>query len=172
MTAENGPVCRDNIILIGMPGAGKSTVGPLLARKLGFAFADTDELVRKADGRDLKDIVAEDGLEKFLEIQKTIIMSTAFKSSVIATGGGVVNSGELMRYFKNIGKVIYLKQDFEVLEKRLKPGRRLARKAGQDFRSLFEERDPLYAGYADHIVYCGEKTPEKIVQEILDECRI
>jgi shikimate kinase len=172
MTGENGSEYRENIILIGMPGAGKSTVGPLLASRLGFAFADTDEIIKNTDGRALKDIVAEDGLEKFLEIQKTIIMSVAFKRSVIATGGGVVKSDGLMRHFKSIGKIIYLKQDFEILEQRLEPGRRLAREAGQAFSSVYEEREPLYAGYADHIVYCGEKTAEEIVREIMDECRI
>jgi len=172
MTEKNGLGLFENIILIGMPGAGKSTVGPLLACKLGFAFADTDEIIKNAVGRDLKDIVAEDGLDKFLEIQKTIIMSVVFKRSVIATGGVVVKSSELMRHFKSIGKIIYLKQDCEILERRLDPGRRLAREAGQAFSSLFEEREPLYAGYADHIVYCGEKTAEEIVREIMDECRI
>jgi shikimate kinase len=172
MTGESRPACRDNIILIGMPGAGKSTIGPMLARELGFDFADTDEIVKKADGRALKDIIAEDGPEKFLEIQKTVIMQVVFKRSVIATGGGVVKSGELMRHFKNIGRIIYLKQDLKILEQRLQPGRRLAREAGQTFSSLFEEREPLYSGDADCIVYCGEKTAQKIVREILDKCRI
>lgn len=172
MTGESGLGLFENIILIGMPGAGKSTIGPLLAEKLGFDFADTDEIVKNADGRTLKDIVAEDGMEKFLEIQKTVIMSVAFERSVIATGGGVVKSAELMRHFKNIGKIIYLKQDLGILEQRLKPGRRLAREAGQAFSTLFIEREPLYAGYADHVIYCCKKTAERIVQEILEKCRI
>ncbi|MGI6669911.1 MAG: shikimate kinase [Acetivibrionales bacterium] len=172
MTGENKQDYRENIILIGMPGAGKSTVGPLLASELGFAFVDTDEIVRDADGRDLKDIVNEDGLEKFLEIQKKAIMSVEFRRSVVATGGGVVKSGELMRHFKDIGKVIFLKQDLEILEQRLMPGRRLARETGQDFSSLYKEREPLYTGYADYTVYCGAKTAQEIVREILDKCRI
>lgn len=172
MTGENGLGLSENIILIGMPGAGKSTIGPMLAEKLGFDFADTDVIVKNADERALKDIVAEDGLEKFLEIQKTVIMSVAFERSVIATGGGVVKSAELMRHFKNIGRIIYLKQDLEILERRLKPGRRLAREAGQPFNALFEEREPLYSGYADHIIYCCKKTTERIVQEILEKCWI
>jgi shikimate kinase len=158
-----------NIILIGMPGAGKTTVGALLAKKLGRTFVDTDELIRKADGRELKDIVAEEGLERFLEIQNAAIMQSKFKDCVIATGGGVVKSDDLMQYLKMTGVIIYLRQEPDILEQRLAPGRRLARADGQTFRQLFEEREPLYVMYADRIVDCGEKTPEKIALEIINE---
>lgn len=158
-----------NIILIGMPGAGKTTAGALLAKKLGRAFVDTDELIRKADGRELKDIVAEEGLEGFLKIQKAAIMQIRFECCVIATGGGAVKSDELMQCLKKNGVVIYLRQDPSILEQRLAPGRRLARTNGQTFRQLFEEREPLYVRYADRIVDCGEKTPEKIALEIINE---
>ncbi len=160
---------RKNIILIGMPGAGKSTVGALLARKLGRAFVDTDELVRKLDGRPLRDIVAEDGPERFLEIQNAAIMPMEFNNCIIATGGGVVKSDELMQYLKRAGTIVYLKEDPYTLEMRLEPGRRLARSDGQTFRLLFEERDPLYMKYADYVVNCAAKSPEKIALEIINE---
>jgi len=167
MMAKTGK--DDNIVLIGMPGAGKSTVGALLAQKLGRTFVDTDELVRKFDGRSPRDIVAEDGPERFLEIQNAAIMPIEFKNCIIATGGGVVKSDELMQYLKSAGIVVYLKQDPYTLEMRLKPGRRLARSDGQTFGMLYEERDPLYMKYADYVVNCEAKSPEKIVMEIINE---
>lgn len=155
-----------SIILIGMPGAGKSTVGPLLAQRLGFPFQDTDAIVRKEDGRELKAIVSEDGFEAFLDIQQSIIISKDLKGCIVATGGSVVKSEPLMLYLKGIGKVIYLKYDFEVLEQRLTPDRRLARAGGQTFRQVFDEREPLYIKYADSIIDCTGKTPDEIVNEI------
>lgn len=156
-----------SIILIGMPGAGKSTVGPCLASKLGLPFADTDELVKKSDGRSLKEIVAADGFQAFLDLQQKVIFKAKLNRCIIATGGGVVKSDQLMQYFKSIGTIIYLKQEFEVLEKRLAPGRKLARADGQTFRQLFEERQPLYLEYADRWIDCADKAPEEIVGEII-----
>ncbi len=160
---------KNIIVLIGMPGAGKSTVGPLLAEKLGLSYIDTDECISMSHGRSPREIVAEDGIEKFLEIQKKVVFSTRFDRCIIATGGGVVKSSELMRYFKDIGILIYLKQDPTILDGRLAPGRRLVRADGQTLAELFEERDPLYSKYADYTVDCAGKAPEKIVQEILNE---
>ncbi len=159
----------DNIILIGMPGAGKTTVGALLAKKLGRIFIDTDELVRESDGRPLRDIVEQDGPERFLEIQNAAIIPRKFHNCIISTGGGVVKSIELMQYLKRAGIIVYLKQDAGVLEQRLEPGRKLARADGQTFRQLYKERDPLYILYADRIVECAAKTPDKIVLEIINE---
>lgn len=167
MMAKTGK--GNNIILIGMPGAGKSTVGALLAQKLGRTFVDTDELVKKLDGRALRDIVAEDGPERFLEIQNSAIMPMKFWNCIIATGGGVVKSDELMQYLKRAGTIVYLKQDPQTLEMRLEPGRKLARADGQTFKLLFEERDPLYMKYADYVVNCAAKSPEKIALEIINE---
>ena len=154
------------LILIGMPGAGKSTVGPLLAGKLGLPFIDTDDIVKQKDGRELKTIVAEDGFESFLEIQQKVIMSHELKNCILATGGSVIKSDVLMKYLRNIGKVIYLKHDFTALEKRLAPDRKLARSGGQTFRQVFDEREPLYRKYADSIIDCSGKTPAEIVDEI------
>ena len=155
-----------NIILIGMPGAGKSTIGPLLAEKLGFSFEDTDTMIHKSDGRYLKDIVKEDGFETFLDIQQKVIMSQEFRNHVIATGGSVIKSRHLMQYFKSIGMIIYLMIDFNTLEQRLAPDRRLARAGGQTFRDVYEEREPLYKKYAECIIDCTNKTPEEIVRKI------
>ena len=154
------------IILIGMPGAGKSTVGPLLAEKLGLSFVDTDAIIKKSIGRELRDIVAEDGFKEFLNIQQNVVMAEKFKDCVIATGGSVVKSSILMKHLKGIGRIVYLKLDVNILEQRLEPDRRLARADGQTFRQILEEREPLYMKYAESIIDCGEKTPEAIVCEI------
>lgn len=156
------------IVLIGMPGAGKSTVGPLLAERLGLSYIDTDERIILSDGRSPREIVAEEGVDRFLEIQKEVILSIKPEGCVIATGGGVVNSSDLMEHFGHIGRVIYLKQEPAILDRRLDPGRKLARADGQTFVQLFEQRDPLYSKYADYIIDCARKAPEKIVQEIIN----
>lgn len=160
-----------NIILIGMPGSGKSTVGPLLAQKTGKNFVDTDDIIRAAVGRELGDIVRAEGHVRFLELQEQIITSKEFRDHVIATGGGVVRSDRLMQYFKRIGTVIYLDEDPSTLEKRLAPGRRLARAEGQTFKDIFEERKPLYIKYADRIINCSGKTTEEITMEIVNDER-
>lgn len=160
---------RRSIILTGMPGAGKSTVGPLLARKLGLPFEDTDAIIKQKDGRELKAIVSEDGFEMFLDIQQRVILSQDLKECIVATGGSVIKSDVLMQYLKSIGTVIYLKYDFQVLEQRLAPDRRLARAGGQTFRQVFEEREPLYIKYADSIIDCTGKAPDEIVKEISGE---
>jgi shikimate kinase len=156
-----------NLILIGMPGSGKSTVGPLLAGKTGKGFVDTDDIVKAADGRELRDIVRDEGYERFLELQQTIIMSQRFSNCVISTGGGVVKSSGLMKYMKETGTVIFLDEDPDVLESRLAPGRRLVREEGQTFRDVYQERRPLYLEYSDVVIKCTGKTVEDIVREIM-----
>ncbi len=155
-----------NIILIGMPGAGKSTIGPLLAEKLGLSFKDTDSILKEIYGRELRDIVAEDGFEAFLRIQQEVIMSLKLENSVIATGGSVVKNVALMQHFGHIGTIVYLKVNIKTLEQRLAPGRKLARANGQSFGQLFEEREPMYIKYADRIIECADRTPEEIACEI------
>lgn len=156
-----------NLILIGMPGSGKSTVGPYLAERTGKDFIDTDEIIKAAEGRELKDIVKDKGHEYFLERQQSIIMSYRFSNCVISTGGGVVKSKDLMDHLKKTGTVIFLDEDPDVLESRLAPGRRLAREEGQTFRDVYLERRPLYLGYADLIINCTGKTVNDIVREII-----
>lgn len=156
-----------NIILIGMPGAGKSTTGPALAEKLGMEFVDTDTLLKKSAGKELKDIVASEGYETFLKLQEELITSMEPESMVIATGGSVVCSEKAMLHMKKAGRVIYLKLDFEDIEKRLQPGRRLARSKDRSLEDIFNERCPLYEKYADLVVSCQGKDVDTIIKEIL-----
>ncbi len=156
-----------NLILIGMPGSGKSTVGPLLAERTKREFVDTDDIIKAADGRELKDIVRDEGRERFLELQQSLIMSHRFTNCVIATGGGVVISSKLMNYLKMIGTIIFLDENPEVLESRLAPERRLARAEGQTFGDVYRERRPLYLEYSDITIKCTGKAVDDIIQEIM-----
>jgi len=156
-----------NIVLIGMPGAGKSTIGPALADRLGLGFADTDTLLKEKTGRELRDIVAGDGYEIFLKLQEELITSMKPDGMIIATGGSVVCSGPAMLHMKKDGRIIYLKLSLEDIEKRLSPERRLARSKDRSLDEVYNERCPLYEKYADLIVDCSGKNVDTIVMEIL-----
>lgn len=155
-----------NIVLIGMPGAGKSTVGPLLSKSLGMGYADIDDIIRSSQGDELRDIVLKRGFEYFLEIQERTIMSLMLSNHILATGGSVVKSPLAMRRLKENGRVVYLQVDYDTIEQRLAPGRRLARGGGQTLREVYDERTPLYSEYADIVINCSGKSPESIVEEI------
>jgi len=141
----------NNIVLIGMPGVGKSTLGVVLAKELGFEFVDADLLIQKKEKRLLKEIIAEDGVDGFLKVEEEVNAGIKAKRTVIATGGSVVYSNKAMQHLKSIGKVVYLKLNFDDLSNRLGnlKGRGVVLKDGQTLKSLYEERTPLYEKYAD-----------------------
>lgn len=143
-----------NVILIGMPGVGKSTVGVLLAKKLGYEFMDSDILIQAKEKRMLKEIIAQEGLEGFLEIEAEVNAKVEIENVVLATGGSVVYKERAMKHLKEIGTVVYLKVAYEELEKRLGnlKERGVALKEGQSLKDLCEERCPLYEKYADIVV--------------------
>jgi len=157
---------RKNIVLIGMPSSGKSTVGIGLAHQLGKRFIDTDSVIRRNENRNLKDIVNNDGLKRFLEIQEENILKLHAEDCIIATGGSVVYSDASMRHLKKNGIVVYLKQTLEELEKRVAPDRRFAKDEKQSFRDIYNERVPLYERYADITVDCSAKDVESVISEI------
>ena len=140
-----------NIVLIGMPGVGKSTLGVVLAKELGFEFVDADLLIQKREKRLLKEIIAEDGVDGFLKIEEDVNASIEAERTVIATGGSVIYSDKAMKHLKSIGQVVYLKLNFDDLDSRLGnlKGRGVVLKDGQTLKSLYEERTPLYEKYAD-----------------------
>ncbi|MBP5453257.1 MAG: shikimate kinase [Lachnospiraceae bacterium] len=140
-----------NIVLIGMPGVGKSTLGVVLAKELGFEFVDADLLIQKREKRLLKEIIAEDGVDGFLKVEEEVNAGIEAERTVIATGGSVVYSAKAMEHLKSIGKVVYLKLNFDDLNNRLGnlKGRGVVLKDGQTLKSLYEERTPLYEKYAD-----------------------
>ena len=139
---------KENIVLIGMPGVGKSTIGVVLARVLGYKFID------EQTGRLLKDIIAEEGIDEFINIENKVNASINTEKSIIATGGSVVYGKEAMEHLSEIGTVIYLKLDLDSLSKRLGSleKRGVVLKDGQTLEDLFNERTPLYEKYADIII--------------------
>ncbi len=142
---------NNNIILIGMPGVGKSTLGVVLAKELGFEFVDADLLIQKREKRLLKEIIAQDGVDGFLAIENHVNASIEAENTVIATGGSVIYGPEAMEHLKAIGTVVYLKLDYNTLDSRLGSlkGRGVVLKEGQNLLSLYNERVPLYEKYAD-----------------------
>lgn len=158
---------KRNIVLIGMPSSGKSTIGPLLARSLGMEFVDTDVCIKTKENKNLKDIVIEYGHEKFLEIQEAVVLDLDIHGCVIATGGSIVYSHGAMMHLKETGTVVYLQLGLQEIEERIVPGRRLARSGGQSFEDIYNERVPLYERYADVIVNCSGKSEEKIVENLI-----
>lgn len=145
---------RTNLILIGMPASGKSTVGVILAKVIGYDFIDTDILIQRKTGKRLAQIIADDGVEGFLEIENRVNASVEADHCVIATGGSAVYGEEAMRHFKEIGHIMYLKVSYAAIEKRLgnMKKRGVALREGQTLRDLYEERTALYEKYADTVI--------------------
>ena len=143
-----------NIILIGMPGCGKSTVGVILAKIIGYSFLDSDLLIQEKDGRLLSEIISQEGLDGFNKIENKINASIDVSRSVIATGGSVIYGKEAMEHFKKIGIVVYIRLPYEEIAKRLSDltQRGVSIKEGQTLLDLYNERIPLYEKYADVIV--------------------
>ena len=142
---------KRNIILIGMPGAGKSSVGVILAKVLGYEFIDTDLVIQHREKRLLREIIADEGNEGFLAIENEVNATLEADKSVIAPGGSAIYGKEAMEHFKEIGKVVYLKISYEELEGRLGnlQSRGVALKEGQTLLDLYHERVPYYEKYAD-----------------------
>ena len=136
---------KNNIILIGMPGSGKSTVGVVLAKKLGFQFIDSDLVIQEQSGKLLYQLIEELGEAGFLVLENKINAQIQADKSVIATGGSAVYGEEAMRHFKKTGTVVYLKLPYEELEVRLGDlhKRGVVIKKGSSLRELYEERTPL-----------------------------
>lgn len=145
---------KSNIVLIGMPGAGKSTIGVILAKVLGYQFVDSDLVIQKQENRLLHEIIAADGLEKFIEIENQVNSELEAENSVIATGGSVIYGKEAMEHLRSIGKIVYIKLSYKAISKRLGniKQRGVVLKKGQNLQGLYEERCPLYEKYADLIV--------------------
>jgi len=162
------PVKKTNVVLIGMPGSGKSTSGVLLAKSLGLSFLDTDLLVQQQAGTLLQDLVDEKGFSGFIEIEEEIVSRLKAFKSVISTGGSVVYSEKAMSHFKEMGIVVYLEVSFPEITRRIQniSTRGIALKTGQNLEVLYNERLPLYRKYADITVYGDGKTIEELVTEI------
>lgn len=148
---------KNNIILIGMPGAGKSSIGIVLAKKLGYSFIDSDLLIQEREGMLLHEIIEQKGIDAFNEIENQVNASIVAERAVIATGGSAVYGKEAMQHFKSIGIVVYLYVPYCQLEERLGDlnERGVSMRPDQTLLSLYEERTPLYQSYADKTINCG-----------------
>ena len=162
---------KSNIILIGMPAAGKSTIGVLLAKTLLKSFVDTDLIIQSKYGCGLCDIIEKEGTDTFLKIENDIICSQEYLSSVVATGGSAVYGEEAMAHLSKDGIIVYLDLSLGEIEKRIGniTTRGVAMKNGTTLSELYEERLPLYNKYADITVACDGKTAEEIVTEIAEK---
>ena len=161
---------KDNIVLIGMPGVGKSTVGVILAKMIGYQFTDADLLIQKQEGKLLHEIIAEKGTDGFIEIEERVNASIEASHTIIATGGSVVYGKKAMEHLSCIGIVVYLKVPYDTLEKRLEDikGRGVVLKEGQTLRTLYDERTPLYEKYADIEISEDGLNVEQTVEKLLE----
>lgn len=158
----------NNIILVGMPGSGKSTAGVILAKVLGCQFIDSDLLIQKKEKKLLHEIIATDGLDYFIEIENQVNASIETEDSVIATGGSVIYGKEAMEHLRKIGTVIYIELSYETLTKRLGniKQRGVVLKKGQDLKGLYEERCPLYKKYCHYAIDAEGMEVEGLVEAI------
>lgn len=157
------------ISLTGMPGAGKSTIGVLLAKLTGLAFNDTDLAIQVQAGATLQEIVDSRGHLALREIEEEILLAVPLEGAVVATGGSVVYSEAIMRRLQAAGPVVYLKVGLATLEQRVAaaPPRGIACDAGDSFAAVYRERTPLYERYADIIVDAESGTPQQVADRIL-----
>lgn len=162
---------RPNLILIGMPGAGKSTVGVILAKQTSRDYVDTDVLIQTSQGRTLQEIVDVDGYTGLRRIEEKILLSLSVHNHVIATGGSAVYSDPAMNHLKSRGIAIFLDVDLAILESRVHDfgTRGLAKRPEQSFTDLFEERFTLYKKYADITIKCAGLTQEEVCGRIIEE---
>ncbi|MCI6887359.1 MAG: shikimate kinase [Lachnospiraceae bacterium] len=158
---------KSNITLIGMPASGKSTVGVLLAKRLGYSFVDTDLVIQEKTGKLLKEIIEEFGTEGFLKVEEQINSELDVRRSVIAPGGSVIYGPEAMKHLSEISTVVYLKLTYQDVKERLGDlkDRGVALKDGMTLLDLYEERVPLYEKYADITIDETGKTLGKTVDE-------
>ena len=159
-----------NIIFIGMPAVGKSTVGVVVAKRLGYEFIDTDLLIQKQENRLLREIIAEEGLDGFLSIENQVNRDVEAEHAVISPGGSVVYCEEAMKHYKEIGTIVYLHASFEVINSRLKNAKKrgVALRDGQTLKDLYDERVVLFEKYADITVSEDGLELEETIENVME----
>ena len=163
---------KKNIVLIGMPGVGKSTIGVILAKELGYQFIDSDLVIQQQEKRLLREIIEQEGVDGFLEIENRVNAGIQAEGAVIATGGSAVYGAEAMEHFRQTGTVVYLRLTYEKLKKRLGNlrGRGVVLRKGQTLHDIYRERSVLYEKYADIIIEETGRDIEPTLREILNFC--
>lgn len=159
---------KDNIVLIGMPGVGKSSAGIVLAKKLGYEFVDSDIVIQKEQGMLLKDIIAREGHDGFLRIEDSINSEIDVHRTVIATGGSAVYGGRAMKHFEEIGTIVYMRASYDTISSRLSDlnDRGVAINPGQTLLDLYNERTVLYEKYSEVTVDIDDLTIEQTIHKI------
>jgi shikimate kinase len=167
---ENRKISMENIVLIGMPGAGKSTVGVVLAKRLGYQFLDSDLVIQEHYGKLLQELIEEHGVEGFWDIEDEINASIKRKKTVITTGGSAVYGKNAMKHFQKTATIIYLQLPYAEIEERVGDlqTRGVTVRPGQNLWELYQERLPLYERYADLTIDCYRKSLREIVVEICE----
>ncbi len=161
---------KKNLVFIGMPAVGKSTVGIVVAKRLGMQFIDTDLLIQEREGKLLREILAEKGQSGFLEIENQVNLAVDPENAVISPGGSVVYCREAMEHYKKIGTVVYLKASYQTIKKRIRnPKRRgVVLREGQTLRNLYDERAPYFEKYADITVCEDGCRIEETIENVLN----
>lgn len=157
-----------NIVLIGMPGCGKSTVGVILAKTLGIGFVDTDLIIQQNEKRLLQEIIDNYGIEKFLDCEAKAVLSFEGDNFVVATGGSVIFREEAIKHLKKNGKIIYLNVSLDEIKARLDniSTRGVAATKNQTIDDIYNERSPLYLKYADYVLDLNNSNVEQTVEKI------
>lgn len=160
---------ESNIVLIGMPGSGKSTCGVLAAKALLKNFYDTDLLVQGLEGERLQSIIDSKGIDYFLQREERAVLSLNLDATVIATGGSVVYSQRAMEHLQNQGKIVYLHLEYETMRDRIRniTTRGVVMKNGDTLLDMYKERLPLYQRYADVVINCDGNSVEQTVRQIV-----
>lgn len=163
-----------NIVLIGMPGVGKSTVGVLLAKQLGYSFLDTDIYLQTREGKTLQELIQQHGTAGFCDIEEDCVCSISVTAHVIATGGSVIYRKQTMRHLKANGNIVHLDLELPKLQKRLDDvnARGVVIATDQNLEDLYEERHPLYRKYADINVRTDGLTLDQVVGKIVGLLKI
>jgi shikimate kinase len=160
---------ENNIILIGMCGVGKSTIGVLLAKALSRYFLDTDVYIQAIENKSLQDIIDEQGIEKFCEIEESHIICIDIKNAVIATGGSAIYSDRAMKHLAKSGTIVHLDLNYALIEKRVTnlDSRGVVIAKGQTLKNLYNDRHPLYQKYADLRLDCDGLNHDEVVSAII-----
>ena len=161
----------ENVILVGMPACGKSTIGVILAKTMNKGFIDTDLLIQQKEGRPLQAIINEHGNEYFHQVEESVLLDVEVKNYVIATGGSAIYFDRAMEHFKENGRILYIQVSLETILERLKniKTRGVTLGAGQTLEDLYKQRIPLYEKHADLIINAEGLSMEEIVEKIIGE---
>ena len=162
-----------NIVLIGMPGVGKSTLGVILAKVLGYQFVDTDLIIQEEEKCLLSELIDKLGVDEFVKIENRIVSSIDVDKTVIATGGSVVYGKDAMNKLKELGVIIYIEQCFDTIQKRVENihGRGVVLKHNQTFEDLYKERIALYKKYADITINQGDNDVESTLNSVIEKLK-